>query len=276
MPVLVTGATGTVGRALVEQLLAGGQEVRALTRNPAKANLPSGVEVVAGDLADTAGLTRAFEGTTAAHLIGFAGDDYAPLHNAEEIVRVAEQSGVRKVTVLRGDLEKGSLEQAVEAGELEWTHLSPVEFMSNALEWAPSVREEGLVREAFPDFKSAMVHEADIAAVAAVALTSDGHAGKEYFITGPQALTVPDKVRIIAEVLGREVKYVELSKEERVALWRESGYDDEAIDWFLMMNTNPPAVGYTVLPTVEEVTGKPPRTFAQWVRDHAAAFTPRS
>ncbi|GAA5041350.1 uncharacterized protein YbjT (DUF2867 family) [Thermocatellispora tengchongensis] len=273
MPVLVTGATGTVGRALVEQLHAGGHEVRALTRNPAKADLPEGVEVVAGDLAEPAGLAAAFENVTAAHLICFAGDDYAPLAHAEEIVRLAEQAGVRKVTVLRGDIEKGPLERAVEAGGLEWTYLSPVEFMSNALEWAPSIREEGVVREAFPESRSAMVHEADIAGVAAVALTSDGHAGKEYFLTGPQALTVPDKVRIIGEVLGREIKYIELSQDERVALWRESGYDDETIDWFLMISTNPPAVGYTVQPTVEEVTGRPPRTFAQWVREHAATFT---
>ena len=118
-----------------------------------------------------------------------------------------------------------------------------------------------------------MVHEADIAAVAAVALTADGHAGQEYWLTGPQALTPPEKVSTIAEALGREVRYVELSRDAIVEQWRQTGYSDGDIEFFLMMRTNPPEAGYTVLPTVEKVTGKPARTFAQWVRENAAAFS---
>lgn len=272
MTVLVTGATGTVGRPLVEQLLAAGHRVRALTRNPARANLPAGAEVVAGDLADTASLPEAFSGADAAHLIGFGGDEYAPLTNGVEIVDLAVKAGVRKVTVLRGDVTKGPLEEAVEAGGLEWTHLSPVEFMSNTLEWAESVREEGVVREAFADARSAMIHEADIAAVAATALTSDGHAGQDHWLTGPQALTPPEKVRVIGAVLGREVRYIELTRDEVVAEWRRSGYSDEDVEFFLTMRTDPPEAGYTVLPTVEKVTGRPARTFEEWVRENAAAF----
>lgn len=274
MTVLVAGATGNVGRPLVEQLLAAGHRVRALTRDPAKAraNLPAGAEPVAGNLAETASLTAAFSGVSAVHLISFNGADFSPLTNGAEIVDLAKNAGVRKVTVLKGDVTKSPLEEAVEAGGLEWTHLAPVEFMSNALEWAESVRTEGVVREAFADAKSAMIHEADIAAVAAIALTTDGHAGREYWLTGPEALTPPEKVRTIAEGLGREVRYVELSKDEIVAQWRETGYSDDDIEFFLTMRTNPPEAGYTVLPTVEEVTGKPARTFAQWVRENAAAF----
>ncbi len=272
MTVLVTGATGTVGRPLVERLLAAGHRVRALTRNPAKANLPAGAEVVAGDLADTASLSEAFSGAGAAHLIGFGGDDFAPLTNGAEIVDLARRAGVHKVTVLKGDVTKSPLEEAVEAGGLEWTHLAPVEFMSNALEWAESVRNEGVVREAFAEARSAMVHEADIAAVAATALTTDGHAGREYWLTGPQALTPPEKVHVIGTVLGREVRYVELTRDEVVEEWRGSGYSDEDVEFFLTMRTNPPEAGYTVLPTVEKVTGKPARTFAEWVRENAAAF----
>ncbi|MFF8870358.1 SDR family oxidoreductase [Streptomyces massasporeus] len=272
MTILVAGATGNVGRPLVEQLLASGHQVRALTRNPAKADLPAGAEAVAGNLADTASLAQAFDGVTAAHLISFNGEDFSPLTNGTEIAELARKAGVRRVTVLKGDVEKSPLEEAVEASGLEWTHLSPVEFMSNALEWAESITSEGVVREAFAEAKSAMVHEADIAAVAAVALTADGHAGQEYWLTGPEALTPPDKVRIIAETLGREVRYVELSQDEIVGQWREQGYSDEDIEFFIMMRTNPPEAGYTVLPTVEKVTGKPARTFAQWVRENAAAF----
>lgn len=272
MTILVAGATGNVGRPLVEQLLAAGHRVRALTRNPDKANLPADAEVVADNLAETASLSAAFEGVSAAHLINFNGADFSSLTNGAEIVDLAKRAGVRKVTVLKGDVTNSPLEEAVEAGGLEWAYLAPVEFMSNALEWAESVRTEGVVREAFPGAKSAMIHEADIAAVAATALTSDGHAGQEYWLTGPQALTPPEKVRTISDVLGREVRYVELTRDEVVAQWRQTGYSDEDIEFFLAMRTNPPQAGYTVLPTVENVTGKPARTFAHWVQENAAAF----
>jgi len=269
---LVAGATGTVGRPLVHRLLADGHRVRALTRNPDKADLPKGAEVVAGDLSDAASLTEAFEGVSAAHLIGFDGADYAPLANGAEIVDLARRSGVRQVTVLRGGFDKNPLEKALEASDLAWTFLTPVEFMANTLEWAPSIRDEGVVRAAFPDVKSAMIHEADIADVAAVALTHDGHAGQDYWLTGPEALTTREQVRVIGEVLGRDIRYVELTTDEVVAQWRAEGYTEEDIAFFLAVRTDPPEAGYTPLPTVEQVTGRPPRTFAQWVRDHAASF----
>ncbi len=273
MIILVAGATGNVGRHLVADLLAAGHTVRALTRrDPARADLPAGAEVVAGDLTDAGGLAAAFDGADAAHLITFDGADFSPLANGPEIVELARKGGVRKVTILKGDLDKSPLELAVQESGLQWTGLAPVEFMSNALEWAESVRNEGVVREAFPEARSAMIHDADIAAVAAVALTTDGHAGKDLWLTGPQALTPPGKVRVIGETLGREVRYIELSRDEIVAQWRASGHSDEDVEFFLHMRTNPPEAGYTVLPTVREVTGRPARTFAQWVRENAAAF----
>ncbi|TDC84994.1 NAD-dependent epimerase/dehydratase family protein [Micromonospora sp. KC606] len=273
MTILVTGATGTVGRHLVAQLLAAGHPVRALTRRPTEADLPDGVEVSAGNLTDLDSLVAAFAGVTAAHLISF-GDDYAPLREADRIVDLARQAGVGRVSVLRGDITKGPLEVAVEASGLEWTHLSPVEFMSNTLEWAESIRAEGVVREAFPDARSALIHEADIAAVAAVALTTDGHAGQDYWLTGPQALTVPERIERLSQVLGREIRYVELTTDEMVARWRAEGHSDDDIEFFLTMRTNPPEAGYTVLPTVERITGRPARTFTDWVRDNAATFQP--
>ncbi|CAM02307.1 uncharacterized protein YbjT (DUF2867 family) [Saccharopolyspora erythraea NRRL 2338] len=270
--ILVTGATGNVGRHLVRQLLAEGHQVRALTRDPARADLPAGAEVFAGDLTDTASLAPAFDGVRAAHLITFDGADFSPLANGEDIVELAVASGVREVTVLKGDGSKSPLELAVEAGGLDWTYLAPVEFMCNALEWAGPVREEGVVREAFAESRSAMIHEADIAAVAATALTEHGHAGQEYWLTGPEALTPPQKVRTISEVLGRAVRYVELSRDEVLAQWRAEGYSAEDIDFFLAMRTDPAGMGGTVLPTVREVTGRPARDFAGWVRENAAAF----
>lgn len=269
--ILVTGATGTVGRPLVEELQRTGHRVRALTRNPAAAGLPQGVEVVGGNLSDTASLAAAFDGVIAVHLIGF-GDNYAPLSNGAEIMALAQRAGVRKVTRLRGEVEKTALDYAVEASGLEWTYLSPVEFMANVLEWSASIKTEGVVREGFADGKSAPIHEADIAAVAAAALTGDGHAGKEYQLTGPEVLTPPQKMHILGKAIGRTLRFVELTQEEMTAKWRGQGYTDDDLEFFLAMLNDPPIPGDVVLPTVGAVTGKPARTFAAWAREHRAAF----
>lgn len=273
MTILVAGATGNVGRPLVEQLVAAGHQVRGLTRDPGKADLPEGAEAVAGNLADTSSLAPAFDGVTAVHLITFNAEDYSPLTTGPEIVELAVKAGVRKVTLLAGDVERSPLEETVAASNLEWTRLAPVEFMSNALEWAESIKTEGVVREGFPQAKSAMVHDADIASVAATVLTGDGHAGKDYWLTGPEALTPPEKVAILSKVLGRDIRYIELSQDEIVEQWRQNGYAEDDIGFFLQMRTDPPEAGYTVQPTVEQVTGKPARTFAQWVEENAAAFS---
>ncbi|MFG1962508.1 NAD(P)H-binding protein [Nonomuraea sp. NPDC049028] len=272
MTILVTGATGTVGRLIVDELARNGHQVRALTRDPAKADLPEGVEVVAGDLAEPGSLTTAFEGVTAVHLINFAGDDYAPLKTGEQIVELAVKSGVRKVTVLGGRAD-GPLEQALAASELEWTLLTPVEFMSNTLQWwAQTIKAEGAIREPFGGRLSAMVHERDIAAVAATVLTGDGHAGKTYTLTGPQAITTTEKVRILSDAVGQEIRFVELSEAEARAKWRADGMGAETIEFLIGALGNTPEIGYTVVPTVEQVTGRAPRSFAQWAAEHATAF----
>nr|BFE78436.1 hypothetical protein GCM10020093_010370 [Planobispora longispora] len=179
MTFLVTGATGTVGRLVVEELLAAGRPVRALTRNPAEAGLPEGVEVVAGDLARLDSLAGVFDGVEAAHLINFAGDDYRPLPDGAGLVKLITEAGVRRVTVLGGRAE-GDLEQALAAADVEWTLLEPVEFMSNTLRWwSQTIKTEGVIKEPFGDRLSALVHERDIAAVAATVLAEgDTEAGR--------------------------------------------------------------------------------------------------
>lgn len=187
MTILIAGATGAIGRHVVEQLTEAGRPVRALSCNPAAADLPHSVEVVAGDLTDPGTLTAAFDGVTAVHLITFGGDNGEPLSTGPQLVQLATRAGVRRVTVLCG-WDESTLEPALRASDLGWTLLVPVEFTSGALEWAGSVREHGAVR-LLADWPRAVVHDADIAAVAATALTEDGHAGCTYPISGPQALT---------------------------------------------------------------------------------------
>jgi uncharacterized protein YbjT (DUF2867 family) len=272
MTILVTGATGTVGRLVVEELLAAGQQVRALTRNPAKAAFPEGVEVVGGDLADPGSLTGAFEGVTGVHFINFAGDDYAPLPDGARLVELAVKAGVRRVTVL-GGREDGELEKALAATDVEWTLLHPVEFMANTLQWwAHTIRTEGVIKEPFGDRLSALVHERDIAAVAATVLARGGHGGRTYVLTGPQAITLKDKVAILGAAIGKDVEFVELTVDEARAKWRGDGMGEQTIEFLVGALGDTPEVGYTVVPTVREVTGQDARGFAQWAEENAAAF----
>ncbi|WP_408994503.1 NAD(P)H-binding protein [Streptomyces sp. 1268] len=271
MTILVTGATGTVGRRVVEQLLERGEQVRALTRDPERAEFPAGVEVVGGDLTDPASLAPALHGVTGLHLITFGGEYFAPLETGDEILALAEEAGVRRVTVLHGGGDT-PVETAVCASGFAWTVVMPVEFMANALEWAPGIRSEGVVREPFVDRLSAMVHESDIGAVAAVALTEDGHGGQEYLVTGPQVLTVRDKTAAIGAARGADVELVELTEEQALENWRGQGMGEDVIAFLIDVYRDTPLEGRTVSGTVEKVTGRPARTFAQWAEEHAEHF----
>jgi uncharacterized protein YbjT (DUF2867 family) len=269
MTILVTGATGTIGSQVVKHLAKQGNEVRGLSRNPKKAHMPRKVEAVAGDLTDTASLVPAFDGATAVHLITVGSGQ--PLPNAAEIVDLAAESGVRKATILRGGFPTG-MEEALESSGMEWTFIQPVEFMAGVLEWAPSIRDEGVVREAFPKSRSAMVDESDVGSVIATVRTGDGHAGQTYTITGPEALTVPEKIQVIADTLGRDITYIELTEQEARDRWLEQGVPEEFVDYLVSAKRDTPEIGYTVLPTVEELTGKPARSLADWTAEHAKLF----
>ncbi len=129
-----------------------------------------------------------------------------------------------------------------------------------------------MVREPFVGRLSAMVHEADIGAVAAVALTEDGHGGREYLVTGPEALTVGDKVTALAAARGADVELVELTEEQALENWRAQGMAEDVMAFLISVYRDTPPEGRTVTDTVEKVTGRPARTFAQWAGEHADHF----
>ncbi|ACQ81893.1 NmrA family protein [Beutenbergia cavernae DSM 12333] len=275
MTVLVTGATGTVGREVVRALLERGAAVRALSREPATAGLDRSVEVVRGDLTDPASVDRALAGVDAVHLITFdgprRGGGGAPLQDPDAVLRPIREHGVGRVTVLQNGYP-GPLEEALPDSGVAHTMLLPVEFMANYAEWAEPIKEAGGVEEPYADRRSAPVHPADIGDVAALALTEDGHAGRTYTLTGPDVLTLRDKLDAIGAALGRELRLTPLSEDEGVARWRAQGMDDEAIGFMRWVYGDPPEVGYTVTDTVPRVTGRPARSFAQWAVENVGLF----
>jgi uncharacterized protein YbjT (DUF2867 family) len=144
--------------------------------------------------------------------------------------------------------------------------------MSNALGWATSIRDEDVVREPFATVPLAVVHEADVGAVAATVLIDDGHAGRTYRITGPEALTPPQRVAAIARAIGRPVEFVELSEAQARERWRAAGHAEELIELLAAWQSNPPASARAASDTVERVTGRRPRTFTDWAAEQAPAF----
>jgi uncharacterized protein YbjT (DUF2867 family) len=271
MTILVTGATGNVGRHLAGQLAAAGQQVRAFTRDPGAARVPEGVEAVGGDFTDLASIETALEGVSGLHLMTTFGPANETVPNSADIAAAAVKAGVRRVTLLWNGY-RGPVEEAFAASGLEVTELQPGEFMSNALTWAEEIRSTGVVREAFGEIGHAPVHEGDIAAVAAVALTDGGHAGKAYPLTGPEVLSMADQVATLAAASGRDLRFEALSEEQGRERMRSLGYDEPTIDYVLGWRAAPPAWTQEASPFVEKVTGRPAKTFADWASEHASAF----
>ncbi|QWF77711.1 NAD(P)H-binding protein [Amycolatopsis sp. CA-230715] len=270
MKILVTGATGNIGRKVVDHLLAlGARDVRALTNDPGKAALPEGVEVAEGYLRRTGTLPAAFEGVDRMYL--------APTPDTvAEVLALARTAGVRHVVDLSGEPESwwGGVTAAVEASGLAWTHLWPGDFMENTTIWAKQISETGAVREPYPHATSAPIAMTDIAAVAATALTApiEEHAGRAHSLAGPEALSRTEQLRLLGDALGREIPFVRVSTEEAVEALAPSMGEDAR--WYvgkvLALFAETPGAASTA---VEDLTGRPATTFAQWAAAHTGDFT---
>ncbi|AKJ09844.1 NmrA family transcriptional regulator [Streptomyces incarnatus] len=280
--ILVTGATGTIGSDVVRQLAARGEKVRALTRDPARARVPAGVEAVRGDFREPASLRAALEGVTAAFLLRPPGPDEG---QDAALVAAAGAAGVRRLVKLSaigtGDPAVGPSglwhldgERAVRDSGAEWTVLRPSSFASNTLSWAESLRAGEPVPNMTGDGASGVVDPRDVAAVAVTALADAGHAGRTYTLTGPEAIGVPGQTAVLADVLGRPVPVRNLTPGEAREFLRTAwGFDAERVDGVLS------GVAYVrdggnavVTEDVPEVLGRPARTFREWAEDHKEAF----
>lgn len=286
MTILITGATGNIGRRVLRSLAYAGEPVRALTRNP-EAAFPAGVSSVRGDLARPDSLDGAFRGVERLFL-------FPVPETAREVVAAAKRAGVQRVVVLSSGAVTGGfdtdfhlpVEQAVEDAGLAWTHVRPGEFALNKLWlWGPSIRAEGVVRDPNPDGVAWYpTHEQDIADVAVAALLEDGHLGRAYDVNGPDLLNYRQQVELIAEATGREIRLEVITPDEARERYRAQGGFAAANADFLLgyadysgAEADPStladfgASAVPSMPTAEPVTGRA-RGFAEWARDHAADF----
>ncbi|MFI7278055.1 NAD(P)H-binding protein [Streptomyces sp. NPDC049879] len=279
--IVITGATGNVGRPLVRELAASGERVTAVSRAVTAADVPEGVRHLAADLTEPDGLRPAFDGADALflHNTGAA----AHLVDPHRILAAARAGGVRRVVLLSsqgvvtrpGSQSHGGLarawEEAVRDSGMEWTLLRPGGFASNAYAWAPSVREHRAVAAPFGDVGLPVVDPDDIAAVAAAALREDEHAGREYMLTGPAAVTPREQARAIGEALGEPVGFTEWTREEARAAMG-AFMPEPVVETTLAILGEPTGEELRVSPDVARVTGRAPGSFAAWARRNAAAF----
>ncbi|MDV9191713.1 NAD(P)H-binding protein [Streptomyces sp. SR27] len=276
--IVVTGATGNVGRPLVELLAAAGEEVTAVSRRPAE-GLPAGVAHRRGDLAEVDGLGGLFEGAEAVYLlVAGLGDELRP----REIMAAAVAAGVRRLVLQSSQLVGTrtdsvshailrTFEEAVRESGLDWTVLRPGGFASNAFFWAPQVRADRAVAAPFADMALPLVDPADIAGVAAEALRGPGHAERTYVLTGPVAVSPREQVRALAGALGEAVEFVPLSAAEaRSRLTRF--LPEDAVDGMLSVMGEPRPEEQRVSPDVERVLGRGPSPFSAWAERNAPAF----
>ncbi|GAA5026254.1 NAD(P)H-binding protein [Actinopolymorpha pittospori] len=277
MRVLVTGATRNVGRMVVDELLPAGVDVRALTSRPAAAALPPDVEVYEGFIGRPHTVRDALAGVDAMYLAPYP-------RTARTVADMARAAGVGRIVALSqfnaaeeaasdpGGWWWYAVEHAVEKTGAEWTMLRPGEFMASTLEWADSIRAEGVVRAPFAKTAHASIDQRDIAAVAAVALLADGHAGRRYLLTGPETFERKALVRKIADAIGRDITFEEMSREEARSHMRGNG-SPERVDWYLDLLERSEWDPQPALPTVAEILGRPATSFADWLSRHLDFFT---
>jgi uncharacterized protein YbjT (DUF2867 family) len=276
MTILVTGATGNVGRPLVEELARAGVAVRAVSRNPDTAGLPAEVEVVPSAVDGLRGASAVFVNSRA------LGAELAT------VVELAVRAGVRKLVALsainaddddarqpsrvRGDRNRETEHLAVGSG-LTWVSLRPSVFVSNfAGMWSPQIRAGDVVAGPFAGASSAPIVDSDISAVAARALLTDDLDGHKIPLTGPEALTNTELAEVIAEVLGRPLRYQEVPTDMVRQRFIGIGFPAEFADAYIAMLAETVDRPALVTNEVDKILGRPATSFRQWVSEHTELF----
>jgi len=267
--ILVTGATGRVGRPVVDGLRAAGVTVRALVRTPDLAGFPPDVELIQGDIHDPTAVRRAAADVDAAFLLwpSFSAD------GASDVIGELPRRVVylSSLSAPSGGVW-GDVEQLLRDAGKEWTFVRPGGFAVNAQGWADAFRTDDVVRVASPEAGRSLIHERDIAAVAVLTILDDRHIGQTYDLTGPEVLTQAEQIRTIARAIGKDMRVEALTDAEARQAMLDLGADpilaESSVAYWASLVDNPEPV----TTTVAELTGRPALTFAEWAAEHAAEF----
>ncbi|ONI91460.1 NAD(P)-dependent oxidoreductase [Saccharothrix sp. ALI-22-I] len=284
--ILITGATGTIGSHLLHQLTSRGETVRAMTRNPGAVRAEPGVDLVRADFDDPASLAAAVADVRAVFLLT-APTAPTPRHDLA-MLDTARSAGVTTVVKLSaigtgetiGDNRTVGAwhlqaEQAVRSSGMAWTVLRPSSFASNVLRFAQTINAGHPIPNMTGTATQGVIDPRDVAAVAAEALTTPGHAGRTYTLTGPELLSVPDQAAILESVLDRPVTTVDLPLDTARDQILQHGTDPEAADAALTGIAWARAGHNAVLTQdVHRILGRPATAFITWVQDHRDAFRP--
>jgi uncharacterized protein YbjT (DUF2867 family) len=277
MSVLVVGASGAVGSAVVTGLLESRVDVRATSRSPEKLSLPASVQTYAADLDDPGSFTDALADVDRVFL-------YADVDAPRPLLDTLATAGVGHVVLLSSsaatlpdaaeDFNGGRflrVESAVQDSGLAYTFLRPGGFASNAARWSWSIKRDGDVPLPYPDAVQAPVHEQDIADVAVIALTTESLIGQTPTLTGPERLTLRQQVDTISAVIGRPLTITEQTEAESSAMLSQHVPDvwvrQIIKDWREAVDATP-----TLSNEYTRITGKPSRTFRTWVEDNEGLF----
>jgi uncharacterized protein YbjT (DUF2867 family) len=279
--ILVLGATGNTGGEVARQLVAAGERPRLLLRDPQKGRaFADQADLVRGDLDDPASLGAAMQGVDRVYLVS-AGADLVRIEG--QVVDAAVAGGVRhvvKLSVLGADQPTMTFarwhaesERRLTDSGLAWTMLRPVNFTSNSLAWAGTIREHGAFYQPTGAGRWAAIDPADIAAVAVRALTEPGHEGEAYELTGSEAMDAAGYAAVLSRVLGRPVRFVDVPPEAAREGMARTGLPPVFVDALMELNAAMKAGRLAaVTDTVERVLGRPPAAFEDWARRHAGAF----
>lgn len=279
--ITVTGATGNIGRTLVELLTEAGEEVVAVSRQPRPVELPAGIRWAQADLANAMSLQPALRGARALFLL-LGGELNSRGASPTTLTNMAAEAGIERIVLVSSQVgatrpeapshaRLREFESAVRMSGLDFTILRPGGFASNAFAWAETVRADRMIFAPFGDVALPVIDPADIAAVAAAALREDDHAGQVYELTGPRLISPRQQAAVISEALGEEVTFVELSRAQAHARMAQF-MPEQVVTGTLDVLGAPLPAEQKISSDVEAVLHRPAAPFGRWVARNLPAF----